>query len=388
MNTNKEILELSVIIPCLNEEKGIGLCLDEVRKIIRQLGLTTEVIVIDNGSTDGSAKIVLAAMKDFPELKLVEEKEAGYGRACLAGFKQARGKNIFMADSDGTYDFSEIPLFIKKLDQGFDLVVGNRFIKPMDKGVMPIHHKYIGNPILSFMVRLFFGVKIHDIHCGARAVSKQAFEKMPLHTGGMEFASEMVIQAARHGLRIGEVTVSYSKRLGTSKLRSVNDGWRHMRFILLYSPLILFLLPGFLLLAVGLGSMIVLYLTSPSVFGIQLFVHPLFASSLLVIIGYQLVIFALFSKTYAITHLGERNAFFEKLFKIVTLERALLVGFISALVGTFVYLFIFNAWVSSGFGSLDQIKNSIVALTFVVVGVQTIASAFMLSILGIQEKTP
>jgi hypothetical protein len=203
----------------------------------------------------------------------------------------------------------------------------------------------------------------------------------------MEFASEMVIQAARHDLRIGEVSVSYGKRLGTSKLRSVNDGWRHMRFILLYSPLVLFLLPGFLLLAVGLGSMIVLYCTSPSVFGIQLFVHPLFASSLLVIIGYQLVIFALFSKTYAITHLGEQNAFFEKLFKIVTLERALLVGFISALIGTLVYLFIFSSWVSSEFGSLDQIKNSIVALTFVIVGVQTIASAFMLSMLGIQEKT-
>jgi glycosyltransferase involved in cell wall biosynthesis len=387
MNNPKEIFDLSVILPCLNEEKGIGHCLDEVKKTVRQLGLAAEVIVVDNGSTDASAKIVFAAMKDFPELKLVEEKEAGYGRACLAGFKQARGKNIFMADSDSTYDFSEIPLFIEKLDQGYDLVVGNRFIKPMGRGVMPIHHKYIGNPILSFMVRMFFGVKIHDIHCGARAISKQAFERIPLHTGGMEFASEMVIQAARHDLRIGEVSVSYGKRLGTSKLRSVNDGWRHMRFILLYSPLVLFLLPGFLLLAVGLGSMIVLYCTSPSVFGIQLFVHPLFASSLLVIIGYQLVIFALFSKTYAITHLGEQNAFFEKLFKIVTLERALLVGFISALIGTLVYLFIFSSWVSSEFGSLDQIKNSIVALTFVIVGVQTIASAFMLSMLGIQEKT-
>jgi hypothetical protein len=300
--------------------------------------------------------------------------------------RQANGQYIFLADTDGTYDFGEIPFFMEKLSQGYDMVIGNRFAAPLGNGVMPLHHRYIGNPFLSSLVRIFFGVRIRDIHCGARAISKRALEKIPLRAGGMEFASEMIIQAARHGLRIGEIPVSYSKRLGTSKLRSVNDGWRHLRFILLYSPLVLFLLPGVVLLAIGTGSMLVLYVASPSIFGIQLFVHPLFASSLLMITGYQLVIFALFSKIYAITHLGEHNAFFEKLFRVVTLERALLAGFASALVGALVYIFIFAGWVSSGFGSLDQIKNSIVALTLVVIGVQTVSSSFMLSILGIKEK--
>ena len=386
MSNSEKIVELSVILPCLNEKEGVGRCLEEIKTVIQRLGIATEVIVVDNGSTDESDKIVLAAMKDFPELRLVQEIEQGYGSACITGLSQANGEYLFLADADSTYDFGEIPSFIQKLRQGYDMVIGNRFTAPLRNGVMPLHHKYIGNPFLSSLVRIFFGIRIRDIHCGARAISKQALEKIPLRAGGMEFASEMIIQAARHGLRISEIPVSYSKRLGTSKLRSVHDGWRHLRFILLYSPLVLFLLPGVVLLAIGTSSMIVLYVASPNIFGIQLYVHPLFASSLLMITGYQLVIFALFSKTYAITHLSEHNAFFEKLFRVVTLERALLVGFALAFVGALVYILIFAGWVSSGFGSLDQIKNSIVALTFVIIGVQTVSSAFMLSILGIKEK--
>ena len=388
MNHSAKNPNLSIVLPCLNEETGLGRCLDEIKAAVGALGLSAEVIVVDNNSTDQSAHIAISAAKHFPEVRLVQEKAAGYGYACLKGFREARGDHIFLADADCTYDFSEIGLFIEKMDQGFDLVVGNRFAKPMAKGAMSVSHRYIGNPFLSFLVRIFFGVRIHDIHCGARMTMRQAFEKMPLYTGGMEFASEMVIQAARHSLRIGEVPISYRVREGVSKLRSVNDGWRHVRFIMLYSPLVLFLLPGVALSIIGIGSLIVLYVTSPSVFGIQLFVHPMFAASLTIVMGYQLVIFALFSKTYAITHLGERSDFFERLFKAVTLEKAVVAGFFLAFVGILIYIFILTSWISSGFSSLDQIKNSIVGLTIVILGVQTVSSSFMLSMLGIKEQKP
>jgi len=388
MNSDAKTPRLSIVLPCLDEEKGLGRCLDEIKKAVGALVLTAEVIVVDNGSTDQTAQIALSAAKGFSEVRLVQEKETGYGRACRRGFKEARGDYIYLADADCTYDFSEIGLFVRKIDQGFDLVVGNRFDKPMMKGAMPIHRRYIGNPFLSFLVRLFFGVRIRDIHCGARMVSRRALQRMPLYTGGMEFASEMVIQAARHNLRIGEVPITYRRREGISKLRSLNDGWRHVRFIMLYSPLVLFLLPGIALSVIGIGSMIVLYVTSPSIFGIQLFVHPMFAASLAIVMGYQLAIFALFSKTYAITHLGEKSTFFERLFKAVTLEKAVAAGVVLALAGISIYLFIFASWVSSGFSSLDQIKNSIVGLTMVILGVQTVSSSFMLSILGIKEQKP
>jgi len=378
--------EISIIVPCLNEEEAIASCLFEVQSAIKEYSLSVEVIVVDNNSKDKTAEIVKNFQISFPELILVKESREGYGLAYLKGLSIARGKYIFMADGDGSYDFSEINKFLDALKTGSDLVVGNRFAGKMAKSAMSFSHRYLGNPFLSGLVRLFFKVKINDIHCGARAISKIALDKINLHTGGMEFASEMIIKASRQKLKITEVPVIYRPRLGRSKLNSLTDAWRHIRFILLYSPLFLFLLPGIVLLFFGIFFMGLFYFSNPILFGVPLYVHPLFFFSILVILGYQLILFSGFSKIYAITHLGDYDNRIEKIFRWLTIEKAGLVGILMTLIGAIIYVVIFINWVASGYSSLNEIKNSVVALTLLVIGIETFFSAFMFSILGIKEK--
>ncbi|MFA6536295.1 MAG: glycosyltransferase family 2 protein [Candidatus Paceibacterota bacterium] len=378
--------EISVVIPCLNEEKGIGFCLEEAMGVIRKRNLSAEIVVVDNNSTDKTAEIVSEYQKKFADLVLVNEERPGYGAAYLKGLAVASGKYLIMADGDGTYDFSLITDFVSKLKSGFDLVVGNRFATKDVNLVMPWLHRRIGNPFLSFLVRAFFGAKIKDVHCGMRAITRRALEAVDLNTTGMEFASEMVIKVARRGLKIGEVDISYRKRFGDSKLESFSDGWRHLRFILLYSPLLLFLLPGLIILGLGVIGLVGFYFGSLNLFGMNFYVHPMFVFSVMILLGYQLVAFSAFSKIYAISHLGDHNRLIESLFRKITVERASILGMTFFLLGLLIYLFIFVKWFSSGFGELDEIKNSIVALTLLVVGVQTFFSAFMLSTLGIKSK--
>ncbi|MBD3252207.1 glycosyltransferase, partial [Candidatus Pacearchaeota archaeon] len=304
----------------------------------------------------------------------------------LEAFKHAKGKYIFMADSDCSYDFSYIPIFLRCLKQGYDFVLGNRFSGKIEPRSMSWSHRYIGNPLLSFTLRLFFHTKIKDSHTGMRAISKKSLEKLNLQTRGMEFASEMIIKAIKNKLRIKEISISYHKRLGKSKLRSFSDAWRHFRFMLLYSPIFLFFIPGSVLFILGLDSLIWFYFGNPEIFGITLYFHPMFLSSLLLIIGYQLMFFAVFAKTYAITHLKEKNILFERLYKYITIEKASILGIITGILGITIFLWIFLKWISTGFGSLNEVKNAILALTLTIIGIQTIFSAFMLSILGIKEK--
>jgi len=379
-------LDISIVIPCLNEGKAIVHCLNKLKSVIKQYNLKAEVIVVDNNSSDNTNEIVRIFLNNFPELKLIEQNRLGYGSALITGFEHSIGRYVYMADCDCTYDFSEIPNFIYKLDQGYDMVIGNRFSGGMEYGAMPFHKKYIGNPILSFITRTFFSIKIHDIHCGARAFKRKIYNKLSLHTIGMEFASEMIIKAAKQGLNITEIPVRYSKRVGESKLSTIKDGWRHLRFMLLYSPLILFLLPGSVLLFIGIVCMGVLYFSNPLIMGIKLFFHPMFLFSAMIISGYQLILFSMFAKIYAITHLGDVDENFRKLFRLFTVEKAGFIGLLFILVGSVIYLKILVGWIQNDFGSLGQIKNSISALTFTVLGVQTFFSAFMLSILGIKEK--
>ena len=382
---NKKI-DLSIILPCLNEENAIRPCLDNIRNVIDKNNFSAEVIIVDNASTDASLHTAYEYQKSNPSFPLIiaEEKIRGYGSAYQKGFSVARGKNVFIADLDGTYDFNEIPCFIAKINEGYDLVVGNRFTgKKM--GSMPWHHQYIGNPMLSAMVRLFFGVKIKDIHCGARALSLDNFKKLHMTTRGMEFASEMIIKAAKANMSVTEIPIAYAERIGTSKLHSLRDGWRHTRFILLYSPLILFFLPGIFLFCGGLISMILLYLGNLSFLNITLYIHPMFFSSVCIIAGYQLIYFSFFAKTYAITHMEEKSNLFEILFKYITLERACSIGLILLAAGILMFGLIFYGWIHSGFGPLNQIKNSIIALTMLTLGIQTISSAFMLSIISIKK---
>ncbi|MBR9706048.1 glycosyltransferase family 2 protein [Candidatus Pacearchaeota archaeon] len=377
--------EISIILPCLNEEASIGFCIDKLREIIENHNLDAEVIIVDNGSIDNSCKIIRQSGPSLKKAKLVHEPRKGYGSAYMKGFEVAQGKYLFMADSDGSYDFEEIPRFINKLKSGYDFVIGNRFKGKIEEQAMPWHHRYIGNPILSKVLKLFFKTKVNDAHCGMRAITKQAYNKLGLKTIGMEFASEMVIQAGKKHLRINEVPINYHKRKGTSKLKSFSDGWRHLRFMLLYSPLFLFFIPGLILFLLGIISMIWIYLGPQEIFGLKFQYHPMFISTILIITGYQLIFFGIFAKTYAITHLGEPEKF-NKLYKHITIERASILGIAIIGSGILIYASTLINWLNSTFDALNETKKSFIALTLITLGIQTIFSSFMLSILGIKEK--
>ena len=372
--------EVSIILPCKNEEAALKYCIDKIKKVLSENSIAGEIIVSDS-SNDNSPNIAIDA-----GVVLVKHDKDGYGNAYLEGFSKVRGKYIFCADADGTYDFSEIPRFIDELRNGADFVIGNRFKGVIDNGAMPWMHKYIGNPFLSGTLRLFFGSSVKDAHCGMRVIKKEVIPRLSLKTTGMEFASEMVIKAIKKKLKIQELSINYRVRIGNSKLHTLSDGWRHMRFMLLYSPLFLFFIPGFILFMLGVVTMLWLYTDTPTIFGINLFFHPMFLSALLVITGYQLIIFSLFAKTYAFTHLGEDIDRMNKLYKYITIETASIVGILITILGAAMFLRIFFGWIDAGLGELNEIKNSIIALTFLVVGIQTIFSSFMLSILGIKER--
>lgn len=372
--------EISIILPCRNEEQALPFCLKNIKETIKKNNLSAEIIVSDS-STDKSPEIAKGE-----NVILVKHDKEGYGTAYLEAFRIAKGKYIFMADADGTYDFGQIPDFIKEIKKGNGLVIGDRLSGKMEKGVMPWQNRYIGTPVLSFMLRLFFGAKIKDSQSGMRAMESETLKKLGLQTTGMEFASEMIIKAIKSNINIKEIPVNYYKRIGKSKLKPFSDAWKHVRFMLLYSPLFLFFVPGLIIFFLGVLSMLWLYFFSPQIFGVKLFYHPMFFSSALIMVGYQLIIFTAFAKIYSITHLKERNEKLEKMFKYITIERASMAGIIVSVVGLVIYFLIFARWISSGFSSLNEIKSSIVALTFIVLGVQTIFSSFMFSILGIKEK--
>lgn len=375
-----KIPEISIILPCRNEEKALPFCLKQIVETIREHNLNAEIIVSDS-SVDSSPSIAL----EMGAILVKHDKE-GYGNAYLEAFKIARGKYIFMADADGSYDFRNIPRFVRLLKEGNDFIIGNRFGGEIDSGAMPWLHRHIGNPILSNILGIFFGNYVSDSHSGMRAIRKDALEKLKLQTTGMEFASEMIVKAIKSNLSIREVPIKYHPRIGESKLKTFSDGWKHLRFMLLYSPIFLFFIPGIMLFLVGMALLLWFFFCSPSILGLQMYYHPMFFSSALVIIGYQLLIFSAFAKTYAHTHLNEHNNILEKIFRYITIERASAIGILMSFVGVAVYVYILMSWISSGFGSLNEIKSSILALTFVILGIQTIFSSFMLSILGIKEK--
>ncbi len=380
--------ELSIILPCRNEQEAIQHCLKEISNTLEINQIGAEVIISDSSSdqTINKIKEFVTNNPNKLKIKIAKHNKEGYGNAYLEGFKHVTTNYIFMADCDGTYDFSEIPNFLNKLKENNDFVIGNRFAYPLEKDVMPSTHKYIGNPLLSGLLRLFYKTTVRDSHCGMRAIRTEALKKLNLKTTGMEFASEMVIKALKNNLQIKELPINYKKRLGESKLNTIADGWRHLRFMLLYSPLFLFFIPGLIIFLLGILTLTLLYTKNPVLFGTTFYIHPMFISSLLTIIGYQLIFFSIFAKTYAITHLGESNKRIENLYKHITIEKASILGILIIISGLIIFIKILNDWINSNFGELDQIKNSILALTLITLGVQTIFSSFMLSILGIKEK--
>ncbi len=345
------VLELTVVIPCLNEARTISGCVREAAASLLEAQIMGEVLVADNGSTDGSRELAAQA-----GARVVPIPSKGYGSALRGGIAAARGRYILMGDGDGSYDFSHLSRFVARLRAGADLVVGNRFLGGLEPGAMPWKNRYLGNPVLSFIGRLFFRTGIGDFHCGLRAFSREAYQQMDLRTTGMELASEMVIKAVLFGLRVEEVP-TVLRRDGRDRpphLRPWRDGWRHLRFMLLFSPRWLFWYPGILLMAAGLISGALL-MQGPLPLGrITLDVHTLLFAAVAVLIGFQAASFAVLSKFFGIrAGLRRPESRFENWFRHVTLESGLICGGLLVAAGLFISAGAVWSWGGRGFGQLQ-----------------------------------
>ncbi|MBI4496865.1 MAG: glycosyltransferase family 2 protein [Chloroflexi bacterium] len=376
-----DVPEVSVVFPCLNEELTIGACIRKALEAFQENGLRGEVVVCDNGSADNSVGIA-----ESLEARVVHQPERGYGNAYLKGIAAARGRYIVIADSDDTYDLHEIPRFLTPLREGYDLVMGNRFTGKILPGAMPWLHQYIGNPVLSGILNLFFHTGVGDAHCGMRAFTHEAYPRMRLRTGGMEFASEMVINAAQAGLKITEVPITYYPRLGESKLHSLRDGWRHLRFMLMRSPTHLFVAPGLALFVLGLVLLLALAPGPIIIGGRSLDLHLMVLGSLLAVMGAQVIGLGLFAKTYGVVHdYQDEDRLFAALRDRFTLERGIYLGLVLLVVGFVVDFVILAEWVASGFGALNQVRAALFGSSLMALGTQIVFSSFLLSILGFER---
>jgi len=385
--TAADPVELSIVMPCLNEAETLEVCIRKAQGFLAKHNVAGEVIIADNGSTDGSQAIAEKA-----GARVVPVKEKGYGNAILGGIQAARGRYIIMGDADDSYDFVNLMPFVEKLREGYDLVMGNRFRGGILPGAMPPLHYYLGNPVLTGLGRLFFCPEIGDYHCGLRGYSKAAAERMELRTTGMEFASEMVVKASLLKMRICEVPTTLKKdgRNRPPHLRSWRDGWRHLRFMLMYSPRWLFLIPGAVMMLVGLlvGAWL---LPGPQKIGNVMFdVHTMLYAGLAVLIGFQSVVFAVFTKTFAITSgLLPKDERMTKLFKYITLETGLIVGVLLILAGLGGTAVAVLGWQKTQFGPLvpaDTLRTVIPSFVLLALGCQTVLASFFMSVLGLQRR--
>ena len=380
-------VEVSILMPCLNEKETLAACIQKAQAALRDKQISGEVLIADNGSTDGSQEIArqLGA-------RVVDVQERGYGNALRSGIAAARGTYIIMGDSDDSYDFSSVWPFVEKLRQGYDLVMGNRFQGGIMPGAMPWKHRWIGNPVLSFVGRLFFKCPIGDFHCGLRGFSKEAYQRMQLQTTGMEFASEMVIKSTLARLRMTEVpTVLYKDgRSRPPHLRSWRDGWRHLRFMLLFSPRWLFLIPGLILLLAGSAGMIWLGGGQRHIGSVSLDIHTMLVTAFVVLLGYQLVIFALFTKIFAITEgLHPVQTHLNKIPREVNLEMGVVIGLITTIAGASLLGVAIWGWRQTGFGVLDPkvtMRQLVPAVLLMILGIQTIFASFFLGVLTLRRK--
>lgn len=378
VNEASPVLDVSVVIPCLNEEENIEACVAAALAGIAASGLAGEVVVVDNASEDDSAR--LAAQSGA---RVVSEPRRGYGSAYLAGFAAARGEVIVMGDADLTYDFGEIPHFVGLIREGADMVMGDR-MDNIQPGAMPWLHRYIGNPLLSGILNLFYRTGVRDAHCGMRAIRRSTLPALALRTTGMEFASEMVIRAAKENLVIRQVPIHYHPRGGESKLSTFRDGWRHLRFLLVHSPTHLFIIPGVVMAVLG-ALVMGLVLGDVSLFGRQWEFHTLVGGALLLIAGTQTVAFGVGARTYAFYYMGDRSQQIERIRSRFRLEHGLVGGVLVILVGVGMLVWLFVDWATQGFGSLGEEKLAVVGATFVLVGLQVLFGSFLVSILGIRR---
>lgn len=385
--TRGDGVELSVVMPCLNEAGTVGACVKKAMDALELHGIRGEVIVADNGSTDGSQQIA----REFGA-RVVPVEKRGYGSALQSGIAAAHGEFVLMGDADDTYDFAQLNEFVAKLREGYDLVMGNRFRGKIMPGAMPPLHRYLGNPVLTGLGRLFFKSPVGDFHCGLRAFRKDAIDRLGLRTLGMEFASEMVVKATAFHLRVAEIptTLAPDRRDCPPHLRTWRDGWRHLRFLLLYSPRWLFLYPGIGLVALGIIVSALLMPGPRSIGKIVFDVHTLLFAAMAILIGFQSVVFATFTKIFAISEgLLPEDPRLTRMFRYVTLEVGLIAGVLLILVGAGAWVLGLEAWRIQEFGPLDPEKTLrivIPGIVFFTLGFQVVLSSFFLSVLGMSRR--
>jgi len=375
--TEDELL-VSVVIPCLNEEENITQVVSHALEVMAREGLAGEVVVADNGSEDRSAELATAA-----GARVISEPRRGYGSAYLAGFAAARGRYIVMGDADLTYDFDEIPRFVELLEDGAQLVMGDR-MDNIEPGAMHWLNRYVGNPLLSGTLNLFFKTGIRDAHCGMRGLRRDVLPVLDLRTTGMEFASEMVIRASKEHLDIREFPINYHPRGGETKLSRFRDGWRHLRFLLVHSPTHLFLVPGLVLSIIG-AVVLLISVLQLSVFGREWQLHTTIAGSLLLIVGVQVVALGLCAHAYGTYFMGERDPWFDRMRARFRLEHGLALGGGLAFAGIVAAGVIIGRWVASGGGELSEERLAIFAATGIIVGLQVFFASFLISILGLRR---
>ncbi len=374
-----DAVHVSVVIPCLSEADSIAQCVTAARRVLDEHGLRGEVVVVDNASDDGSAELARLA-----GARVVYEPRRGYGSAYLAGFAAAQGEYIVMIDADLSYDFEEIPRFVRELEGGAELVMGNR-MQAVQPGAMSMLSR-IGNPLLSGFLNLLFRTPIRDAHCGMRALRRDVLPLLALQATGMEFASEMVIRASRGGLDIRELPITLHPREGESKLSPFRDGWRHLRLMLVYHPNFLFLFPGGLVGTIG-ALLMSLVFARAALFGHVFLIHTLIGGSLFVVVGTQLVGFGLCGRSYAVYQLGDRDPSFERIGRRVRLEHGLLLGLSLMTAGFVIGAVIFAHWIGRGLGSLSDERVTILAATLLIVGVQVFFTSFLLSLIGLRRRS-
>ena len=363
---------VSIVMPCLDEEATVGVCVQKAVRWLERSGTPGEVVVIDNGSTDRSVEIATDA-----GARVIHERRRGYGQAYLRGFQEARGDYIVMGDSDDTYDFSDLSNLIAPLDRGADMVVGNRFSGGIANGAMPWAHRYIGSPIINFVIRLFFGTRIGDSQSGFRAFRREAAQRLGLRSSGMELASEMIVSAARAGLTITEVPAPYALRRGESKLNTVRDGWRHLRFLLLAAPDFLFILPGTLAVMLGVLATFVMFVAPAGIELGPLNWRPVFAGTILLAIGANAMLFGVIAKLYGVTHGLLREDRWVRLYRrAFRLEAVLAIAGLLFVAGLVLELVLFGAWTSSSV-AVQGLQLAALAQTLMIVGAEVGLAGFL-----------
>jgi hypothetical protein len=379
--------EVSIVMPCLNEAETLAACIKKALRALEAADIRGEIIVADNGSTDGSQ--ALAATLGA---RVIHVSAQGYGNALMGGINAARGQYVIMGDADDSYDFSDLTPFVERLRAGYDLVMGNRFQGGIKGGAMPASHRYVGNPALTAIGRLFFQSPCGDFHCGLRGFNKAAVIQLDLRTTGMEFASEMVVKATLYKLRITEVptTLSPAGRSRPPHLHTWRDGWRHLRFLLLYSPRWLFLYPGALLMLAGAAAGAWLLPGPRTIAGVTFDVHTLVYAAMSILVGFQAITFAVFTKVFAISEgLLPEDPRLSKVFRWITLEVGLVVGAVGVLIGIAGSIHALGFWGEHSFGQLNPsqtLRTVIPAVTCLTLGCQIIFSSFFLSVLGLRRK--